>query len=769
MLNRIQQYSKRIVKKVKSLRSSKKKVQIGIFSLLVIVALPVLVLVDNQSLRYFANASFANIVLNSVTQNSNGGGSTSLLFTKPATTTSGDVLIAQVVATGPTTIITPPSGWTLIRRDNSGSSIADALYSHVVTSGEPTSYTWTFNTLQKASGGIGDFSGVNTTTPVDANSGFYNSSGSTTMSAPSVTTTTPADMLLFFGAIAKQATVTPPSGMTSKWSATTQLTTSYMANQLITTQGATGNKVGVSSIKNQSTISQLVALMPKVISPTPTTVTQPSPTPTPSSGPTTSLHYTSNGNFDVNGNFLPGAYGFNLTDAENATNVANTPAGDKALVWIGLCNGADATFTAAVQPYIGNPKVFGFYLMDEPDPTGQYKTICPQANLKAESDWIHANDPGAKTFIILMNMSSSANPTYANTYNPSNSDIDLYGLDPYPCRSELNGCDYTYVTKGVNAAEASGVPQAAIVPVYETFGGGTWVDDGGGSYLLPTAAQEQQIVSTWSSLIPSPVFDYAYSWGSQNADTSLSGSTELQQFFASYFNGTLATTPTPTLTPAPTSGTGTISFVQAKSASPGTQMASETISFVKPVNAGDLLVGWFGQYNAPGQISISDNVNGLWTRSVSETFSSSGDIALEYILHSKAAPNGLVITVSANSSTYLPYAVSEYTGFDSLAALDQTAVAFKPNSANSNQPIAGPTTSVPAGELIIGAEMTGAAPATLTVGSSGGLPFTERARNFDSASTSIEDILSGAAGPQNSSFTLSSTTDWYSVVATFKP
>src|SRR6266568_1654833 len=128
MLNRIQQYSKRIVKKVKSLRSSKKKVQIGIFSLLVIVALPVLVLVDNQSLRYFANASFANIVLNSVTQNSNGGGSTSLLFTKPATTTSGDVLIAQVVATGPTTIITPPSGWTLIRRDNSGSSIADALY-----------------------------------------------------------------------------------------------------------------------------------------------------------------------------------------------------------------------------------------------------------------------------------------------------------------------------------------------------------------------------------------------------------------------------------------------------------------------------------------------------------------------------------------------------------------------------------------------------------------------------------------------------------------
>jgi hypothetical protein len=48
-----------------------------------------------------------------------------------------------------------------------------------------------------------------------------------------------------------------------------------------------------------------------------------------------------------------------------------------------------------IHPFLGSSQVWGFYLMDEPRPSS-----CPAVNLKAESDWIHANDPGAKTFII---------------------------------------------------------------------------------------------------------------------------------------------------------------------------------------------------------------------------------------------------------------------------------------------------------------------------------------------------------------------------------
>ncbi len=246
------------------------------------------------------------------------------------------------------------------------------------------------------------------------------------------------------------------------------------------------------------------------------------------------LHYAANHNFPSSGGYAPAQAGFNLADLSGVSTLNALPSGVKGLVWLGLCNGADATFINAVKPFIGNPKLFGFYLVDEPDPTGQWNPLCPAANLLAESDWIHANVPGAKTFIVLMNFGSTKSPTYANTYNPGNSHIDLYGLDPYPCRSELGGCDYGRITVAVAAAEAAGIPVGSIVPVYQAFGGGSWSDDGGGYYLLPTPSEEQQILATWAALVPTPVFDYAYSWGTQNSDQALESSTDLQAVFAAH-------------------------------------------------------------------------------------------------------------------------------------------------------------------------------------------------------------------------------------------
>ncbi len=211
------------------------------------------------------------------------------------------------------------------------------------------------------------------------------------------------------------------------------------------------------------------------------------------------------------------------------------PPGVKGLEWIGSCAGATSSFQSNVQSFIGDPKVFGFYLMDEPDPSS-----CSAANLKAESDWIHANDPGTYTFIIEEDLSSSNHPTYQGGYNPANSDIDLYGLDPYPCRSENPAsapCAYSWLGLAVSAAEQEGIPLADIVPVYQAFGGGTWVDDGGGSYQLPTASQESEILSTWGSLVPTPVFDYAYSWGVQENDTALSEVPSLQSILLAHNDG----------------------------------------------------------------------------------------------------------------------------------------------------------------------------------------------------------------------------------------
>jgi hypothetical protein len=261
-----------------------------------------------------------------------------------------------------------------------------------------------------------------------------------------------------------------------------------------------------------------------------TTAPPPSPPqpPPPASGPQTSEHYTANGN-SSGSLYEPGAAGFNLADVSSNAAVEALPAGVKGLVWIGSCDGATASFESTIQTFVGDPKVFGFYLMDEPNPS-----TCSAANLKAESDWIHANDPGTYTFIIEEDLSSSNHPTYQGGYNPANSDIDLYGLDPYPCRSENPAsapCAYSWLGLAVSAAQAEGIPLADIVPVYQAFGGGAWVDDGGGSYQLPTAAQESAILATWGSLVPTPVFDYAYSWGTQNGDQPLAASPSLQSVF----------------------------------------------------------------------------------------------------------------------------------------------------------------------------------------------------------------------------------------------
>lgn len=248
----------------------------------------------------------------------------------------------------------------------------------------------------------------------------------------------------------------------------------------------------------------------------------------PAPWPVTSLHYTPNGNFGPSGRYLPGADGFNLADvnAGAKSELDRLPAGVRGLVWLGDCGGVTASFRSAVDAYAGDPKLFGFYVMDEPAPS-----TCLPANLLAEDDWIHAHVPGARTFAILGNLGPATEPTFSGSYTPRDSGLDLIGLDPYPVRSELSSPDYAEIARYVAMAEVRGWPRAAIVPVYQVFGGGTYSDDDDGYWVMPTTAQERRILSDWAAVVPDPEFDYAYSWGSQASDKSLDLSPALQALF----------------------------------------------------------------------------------------------------------------------------------------------------------------------------------------------------------------------------------------------
>ena len=225
------------------------------------------------------------------------------------------------------------------------------------------------------------------------------------------------------------------------------------------------------------------------------------------------------------------ALGFDMADVGDVASLNALPQGMKGLIWLGIKGGATTEFQNKVKPFIGNAKVFGFYLWDEPDPTGKYGELITSASLKEQSDWIHQNVPGAKTFIVLMNMASSnARPDYMNTYNLPNTAIDLYGLDPYPFRTgvpaDLNEIDAT-----VAAAVRAGIPMGKIVPVFQAFGGGTFSTAEGGKYVVPTPKQLQASIDRWATIIPSPEFDFVYSWGNQQGDTALRDRPELQAVF----------------------------------------------------------------------------------------------------------------------------------------------------------------------------------------------------------------------------------------------
>jgi hypothetical protein len=248
--------------------------------------------------------------------------------------------------------------------------------------------------------------------------------------------------------------------------------------------------------------------------------------------PETTLHHAPNRNFDLKGKYVPAAFGFNLADVSSAAQLNSLPDGVKALVWVGQCAGVNSTFIKTIEPYLDDPRVFGFFLMDDPDPTGRIYPLCTADNLRAEADWIRANAPGAVTLIVLMKLSSSKAPSFINTYNPANSHVDLYGIDPYPCRTELTACDYDMIDRYVAAAEKWGIPRERMVPVYQAFGGGGWMTDGGGKYVLPTAPQMRDMLTRWGTLIPRPVFDFAYSWGSQRGDAALENAPELQALFS---------------------------------------------------------------------------------------------------------------------------------------------------------------------------------------------------------------------------------------------
>ena len=158
---------------------------------------------------------FAGVELRGATSGGVGSGVLALSLTTPPATVAADVLLAAIAVRPQTAAVTPPSGWTLVRRSDNAAGAASSLlvYRRIATAGEPASHQWTFSASTGAAGGIAAFAWVDTTTPIDVENAVATPSA-VVHTAPSVTSTAADAMLVTVHAFASAATWTSPPGMT---------------------------------------------------------------------------------------------------------------------------------------------------------------------------------------------------------------------------------------------------------------------------------------------------------------------------------------------------------------------------------------------------------------------------------------------------------------------------------------------------------------------------------------------------------------------------
>ncbi len=195
---------------------------------------------------------------------------TSITIAKPAGTAQGDLLLAIVShQAGKARNMTPPSGWTAVPNGDYSEANNTRIHAwyHVAGGSEPSSYTFTLTggSGEDTTGGILDITGAKTSAPINASLGQVNSANSSTsVQAPSITTTVPNTLLVFAGAANVPATWTPPGLMSEQWDRATSgtfRTSGESAVQALSSAGATGTRTALLSTSGKS-VAIMIAIAP---------------------------------------------------------------------------------------------------------------------------------------------------------------------------------------------------------------------------------------------------------------------------------------------------------------------------------------------------------------------------------------------------------------------------------------------------------------------------------------------------------------------------
>jgi hypothetical protein len=321
---------------------------------------------------------------------------------------------------------------------------------------------------------------------------------------------------------------------------TPQPTTTWGSTRGPSTSAARSEARGHTATRNWTGTHRRPVVKPAASSTTTTTKPTTKPTTTTSSGaastpaaavPAVTVS-SARAHFTVN---LKGSYsaaraaGFNVFDvAGSQTNPAGVktklnalPSGSKAMIWVGNLDNSSSTpgftlaqFKAQVNALKADPRVYGYFIADEPHPR---KFPLAAAHVRERADYLRATAPAQKSFIVVLDGTSACGGTLGCEYAalaPSKTHVDLVGIDSYPCHLGA-ACDYSKITERVSVAAKMGIPKSQMVPVYQAFG-----QEGkasGAYYRTPTASELSKMLSTWTAALPNAVLDYAYTWGTQTS------------------------------------------------------------------------------------------------------------------------------------------------------------------------------------------------------------------------------------------------------------
>ena len=165
-----------------------------------------------------ASASVARETVSTVV---NTTATSSVTIDRPFATTAGDVLVACLALNGGTVLSGgAPPGWTPIAAVTGIANPRVYGYYKVAGALEPAGYTWALASSVANGGGIARYSGVDTTTPLDATTRTATGAAATTGTVPAVTTATPGAMVtgcMGINSSSTAVTIASPSGMSQAW------------------------------------------------------------------------------------------------------------------------------------------------------------------------------------------------------------------------------------------------------------------------------------------------------------------------------------------------------------------------------------------------------------------------------------------------------------------------------------------------------------------------------------------------------------------------